>query len=370
MPAGNSYEVSLWSDGGAFAAWQQQVTDASATFTGQYGHTYGFYSVATDGLGFREATPAAAQAVTALVAPFAGSASMTGPAGAGPLHAVVSGSTLSYSIGFQNDSAVGGPAIKQLVVTEQLDSTLDWSSFQFSRVGFGAVTVTGSGTSFQTTVSTTNADGMPLRVTVAGSVNMKTGVVTWTLRSIDPATNQTPTGPWAGFLPAADPTGRSKGFLECAIKLKAGLATGTEVRSQAAATFDGTTIASNNYSNVVDSGFPTSTVAPLPATQSVESFTVSWSGTDSAAQAGIAYYDVYVSTDGGRFRRWQARTTATSATFTGQFGHTYAFYSVATDALGFRLSTRAYAQATTSLNAPLRSPTQTRRGTRLFSFKP
>ena len=45
-------------------------------------------------------------------------------------------------------------------------------------------------------------------------------------------------------------------------------------------------------------------------------------------------YNVYVSDDGGPFTLWQSDTTATSATFTGQVGHTYAFYSVATDNVG------------------------------------
>jgi hypothetical protein len=40
------------------------TTHTSATFTGQNGHTYAFYSVATDNVGNREATPSTAQAST------------------------------------------------------------------------------------------------------------------------------------------------------------------------------------------------------------------------------------------------------------------------------------------------------------------
>jgi hypothetical protein len=53
------------------------------------------------------------------------------------------------------------------------------------------------------------------------------------------------------------------------------------------------------------------------------------------AGPGIASYDVYVSDDGGPFTIWQSATAATSANFTGRPGHRYAFYSVATDPLGF-----------------------------------
>jgi hypothetical protein len=78
---------------------------------------------------------------------------------------------------------------------------------------------------------------------------------------------------------------------------------------------------------------------------------VSWSGSDSDGP-GIAGYDVYVSDDGGPFTLWQSDTTATSATYTGQTGHTYAFYSVATDNLGLVQPTSGSAQATTTVTNP------------------
>ena len=93
-------------------------------------------------------------------------------------------------------------------------------------------------------------------------------------------------------------------------------------------------------------------VTALPATTPTPSFTVSWSGTDGAGP-GIADYDVYVSDDGGPFTVWQSDTTATSATYTGQAGHTYAFYSVATDNLGLVQPTPIVAQATVEILAPM-----------------
>ncbi len=43
---------------------------------------------------------------------------------------------------------------------------------------------------------------------------------------------------------------------------------------------------------------------------------------------------MYDSDNGGAFVPFVTNTSATSATFTGQDGHTYSFYSVATDNLG------------------------------------
>jgi hypothetical protein len=62
------------------------------------------------------------------------------------------------------------------------------------------------------------------------------------------------------------------------------------------------------------------------------SFKVSWSGSD--AVSGIKSYDVYMAADDGEFEKWQAATDKTSADFSGEDGHAYTFYSIATDRAG------------------------------------
>jgi hypothetical protein len=79
--------------------------------------------------------------------------------------------------------------------------------------------------------------------------------------------------------------------------------------------------------------------------QSPALFEVRWSGSD--AGSGVARYDVYVSDNGGDFKPWQTGTAATQATYIGQLGHTYGFYSVATDHVGHRQPTPTGSQATT-----------------------
>ncbi|WP_165235209.1 Ig-like domain-containing protein, partial [Aquisphaera insulae] len=96
---------------------------------------------------------------------------------------------------------------------------------------------------------------------------------------------------------------------------------------------------------------PTSAVLPLPEVSTSTSFLVSWSGTD-AGGSGIASYDVFVSIDGGPFGPWLTATTATSALFTGSDGHSYGFYSVATDAAGNREADPSAADATTTVALP------------------
>jgi len=100
---------------------------------------------------------------------------------------------------------------------------------------------------------------------------------------------------------------------------------------------------------------PTSSVNPLPAT-SPSTFTVAWTGSD-AGGPGIASYNIYVSDNGGPFTLALSQTTLTSATYNGQPGHTYGFYSVAVDSQGMRQPTPAAAQATTHVAQATLPPT-------------
>ena len=73
---------------------------------------------------------------------------------------------------------------------------------------------------------------------------------------------------------------------------------------------------------------------------------------NDALGSGIATYDVYVSDNGGPFTPFAVRSTKTSAPFTGQSGHSYGFYSVATDNVGNEQSVPSTAQASTKVVLP------------------
>lgn len=114
---------------------------------------------------------------------------------------------------------------------------------------------------------------------------------------------------------------------------KSGLATGTQICNQAHVVFDtNPPIDTPTWCNTIDASKPVSHVAALPAQQSATSFQVQWSGTDEGS--GILDYTVYVSEDGATAQPWSQDTTATSATFTGQTGKSYAFFSIARDQVG------------------------------------
>jgi hypothetical protein len=238
-----------------------------------------------------------------------------------------------------------------VTVTDQLDPNLDWSTFQLGDIGFGTITVLvpPGRTSFSTTVDARATLGV--FVDIAANFNPQTGVITWTFTSLDPSTLDLPMDPLEGFLPPNTNAPQGQGFVSYTVNPKAGLATGTKINAQATVTFD--TNAPMNTAplfNTIDSVPPTSSVAALP-TSSPSPFTVTWAGQDDAGGSGIASYDVYVSDNGGPFTLFQQDTTATSASFTGQVGHTYGFYSVAVDNVGNRETIPAGAEATTTVAA-------------------
>jgi hypothetical protein len=63
-----SYSVYVSDNSGPFTAWLSQTTSTTASYAGNPGHTYGIYSIATDGAGNVQATKTAADTTTAVSA--------------------------------------------------------------------------------------------------------------------------------------------------------------------------------------------------------------------------------------------------------------------------------------------------------------
>src|ERR1017187_4239658 len=134
-----------------------------------------------------------------------------------------------------------------------------------------------------------------------------------------------------------------------------GLANGTTIVNQGSIVFDvNSAISTNSVTNTIDSVYPTSSVAALPATTTSTSCPVSWSGTDPGG-SGIADYDIYVSTNSGDYSLWLPATTQTSGTYTGAVGQTYSFYSMATDNVGLRQQAQGAVQIVSVIQASSRT---------------
>ncbi len=284
---------------------------------------------------------------------------IVGPAGSGDEHFVIETQTLPYTINFENKATATAPA-QEVVVTQQLDSDLDWTTFAVGDFSFGSFTiqVPPGRNSYSTRVlvpATPETGGDDLFVDFTAGIDVDTGLATWTLRSIDPMTGDFPANPFAGFLPPNATAPNGEGSVNYRVRPKTGLTTGTRIDAAATIFFDSDPLATAPIFNTIDAGDPASgSVNPLAATTFSKTGTipVSWTGTDDTGGSGIATFDVFVSDNGGPFTAFQTATAATTANFIGDFGHTYGFFSVATDAVGHVQPTPGTAQTMTTFMDP------------------
>ena len=290
--------------------------------------------------------------------------SLIGPAGFGPAGFIAPSSEFPYRVNFENEPMATAPA-QRVDITDQLDPGLDWSTFQLTGVGFGdtIIAIPAGSRYFQTAVPMTY-NNQTFNVQIELGLNVNTGQVYAHFFSIDPST-QLPPDVLTGFLPPEDGTGRGMGFFSYVVQPKDNLTTGTQIRNVALVTFDlqQPSIATDQADdhdpsqgdpnkqalNTIDAGPPTSSVAPLPTVENSPNFTVSWSGQDDGGGSGVATYTLYVSDNGGPFTPYLLGTTDTMGIFSGAVGHTYAFYSVATDNVGNAEGTPSSAEATTTV---------------------
>jgi len=245
-----------------------------------------------------------------------------------------------YRADFWNREDATAPAC-DVLVKDQLDPNLDVSSFRFEEMGFRKWTVKLEPCQY----FNINIDMRPdanMVVNVEGTFDEQTREITWTFRSLDPATWQTPEDLMAGFLPPITESGEEVGWTGFSAKAKGGLGTGAKIRNQAFVEFDWAGDLLNHpapkegpWLNTIDAGVPESHVLALPAAVS-DKFTVQWMGQDDVGGSGINSYDIYVSMDDGPYEVWLDDTSQTSASFAADCNnsHTYAFYSVARDNVG------------------------------------
>jgi hypothetical protein len=255
-----SFTVYVSDDGGPYAIFDSNTAAPSATFTGQPGHTYSFYSIAQDLVGNVEPAKTNAEATTQIVL------DTTAPV-------TMASISPAPNANNWNDASV--------VVTLNSADMSGVNQITYSAAGAQAIPGTnfvGASTSF-----TISAQGA---TTVSFFATDKAGNIE-TVKTLTVMIDETP---------------------------------------------------------------PISHVVALPASENSASFNVAWTGTDNLS--GIQSLTIYVSDNGGPYTAFQTNTTATSASFTGQFGHTYSFYSIATDFAGNVEGPKVAAEGTTSVVSP------------------
>jgi RHS repeat-associated protein len=275
--------------------------------------------------------------------------SVIGTVGYGTQNFVSAGTLLAYRVSFENLPNATAPA-QEVTVTDQLDPGLDWSTLQFTEVGFGntLIALPAGIQNYQTTVPMT-WNGETFEVEIQLSFNPASGLIVAVFQSIDPDTDLPP-DLMAGFLPPEDGSGRGMGHIGFTVLPRLGLVSGTQIRNVAFVTIDDNPSVRTDQVNdanvalginpnkqalvTIDSGPPVAGVTPLPVAEGTSSFAITWTGQDFSG-SGIAFYDVYYSDNGGTFQQLLQHTKLTTTTFHGTSGHTYTFYSIATDNVGY-----------------------------------
>ena len=270
----------------------------------------------------------------------------TGPTGFGDQKFVRDQRNYPYAVFFENKPEATAAA-QTVVITDVIDSTkFDLSTFTLGPITFGdkVVDVPSGEQQFVTAVDLRPANNLIVRIDAG--IDLATGIATWRFESIDPITGLPTTDPIAGFLPPNKTSPEGQGSVLFTVQAKSGLASGTMISNKASIVFDtNDPIETPIWSNTIDISSPSSAVEAIAATQATNSFTVKWAGAD--IDSGMRDYTIFVSVAGGTPTPWLVDSTETSATYTGEIGKTYAFYSVARDNVGNVESAPAGADATT-----------------------
>lgn len=282
------------------------------------------------------------------------------PAGFGDAAFIQSDNSLSYTVRFENQADAAAPA-REIIITDILDADLDLDSLELTEIAIAdqRIAVPAGLSHFETAVAMI-AGTTPIRVEVTANLDRDTRQFTLLLRAIDPVTGWSPEDPLVGFLYPNDATARGEGSVSYRIKPKSGLPSGTEITNRAKIYFDtNDPIDTPLVRNTLDVAGPNSQVTVLPATTTSPTFIITWSGQDDANGSGIASYDLYVSQNGGSFAAYVTGTTLTSLTLAAEPGHTYAFYTVATDNVGHREVVPVTPDAITSTPLAITAPAAT-----------
>ena len=356
-----SYDVYVSDNGGAYTLFQSHTTGSSATFSGQDGHRYGFYSVATDNAGNVEQAPDTPDATTLV--------DVSAPVSMINALATYQGSANVQLTWAGSDGANGsGIAGFDIYVSDNGGAYSLWKHEGGTTLADTYVGADGHRYAFYS-VATDNAGNVEQPPDAAdASTLIDVLAPTSAINPLSAAQQSTNIQlSWSGS-DGANGSGIAGFDIYVSDNSGAYVLWKHESGTTTSDVYVGTTghsyqfysRATDNAGNVeaapgtadattlIDATAPSSSVAALPQYETVASFTVSWSGTD-AGGPGIATYSVYVSTNGGAYTAFQTNTAQTSATFTGASGNTYGFYSIATDNAGIAQATPATAQASTTV---------------------
>ena len=267
-----------------------------------------------------------------------------GPVGYDSLRWVSVNDRLGYTIYYENDPDFATAPAQIVRVDLPVDPNLNIFSVRLGNFGFGQFNyeVPPNATFYQKRLTNTQ-DSLNVHVDVTAGIDVVQSKVFWIFESVDPVTGLPPADALTGFLPVNDTsiniyndtlTKKGEGYVTFNIVPQNSLVTGDSATAQASIVFDDNeAIETNIWTNFIDAFPPTSSMDTLPPMQAGKTIELTFSGVDDPDGVGVAYYDLYVSKDGGPFLLHTEGIDTTSFLFNGSSGE-YAFYTRATDHVG------------------------------------
>jgi outer membrane protein assembly factor BamB len=267
-----------------------------------------------------------------------------GPTGAGEQRYLTAALPLDYTIRFENLPEAAFPA-GEVVITHTLDADLDPASFLPGPLGWGDVVLT----------PPAGADSWDEQVLVGGTlvhvaVQRSGAAVTWTLRTIDPATGQPPDDPRDGFLPPNVTAPEGEGFVTFTVEPDPDVIDGTIVTAGAAIVFDANpAITTNTWLNTFDLTPPTGAATPRITPSPSNDITFDLTGSDDVS--GVAAWRLALAVDDDQPGLVSARHTADTIRVTAPRGSTIRLAVQAIDGAGNIQPVPSTAEAVVDLDA-------------------
>jgi len=242
-----------------------------------------------------------------------------------------------YQIRFENVDSATAPA-QIVVITDTLDlAVFDVNTFRLGGIEIADVTVVEppyGATSYVTTVDLRPEKNLLVHTSAHLERNDEQNFarVVWILTTLNPATNQLPEDPMAGFLPPNKSAPEGEGSVRFYISPHQFLGDGTRISNHAEIVFDSNPpIVTPVWTNTVDLSPPGSEVMLVEATDTAGVYIVTWDGSD--AGSGIRSYGIFVQQGDGPFELWK-ESRETSGIFRGEPDTHYGFFAMAIDRVG------------------------------------
>jgi hypothetical protein len=209
---------------------------------------------------------------------------------------------VQYEIEFENDTTLATAAAHTIIVRD----TLDASKFDLNSLAARSVTI--GDKRLDLNGEQTFARTLDLRpelyviAQIEQDYDPTTGIIQWTIQSLDPMTMEPTNDPNQGVLPV-NYYGNGVGFIDYSINLLEPFADGTAISNRAGIIFDQEeVIMTPTWTNIVDAVKPTSHIENVTS----EADTLNFSFVSSDNRSGVWYHTLYYRNDSTEME-WQVK---------------------------------------------------------------